>query len=343
MSKAELARRGRLPPETVRRLLTSRKANPHFSLVADLLRPAGLGSSSASSMFRRRTPRPTPNVSRHGSPAWARRSTARRPSKPRMSRQPNGSSPRRCCSPVMMRAWRARYRSHSTAPASTSTSVSSVDWRVERGQGRTLGLFSDLTAELSGDRSLAAREARPLLGEARRRVRASQFFKLRSATERRLAELKTPAVARRWGFRMNMSADSFASMFGKAARVSVKPKCFRGAERDRTVDLLSAIQALSQLSYSPNTLGVAVERGDILRRGLAMQGNPRVHRSDACGAPVGRPGVGTAARRRCPKRAGAGYFAGFAGAALSAGAVGRRGLVGGGLASALAGASFGRA
>ena len=43
---------------------------------------------------------------------------------------------------------------------------------------------------------------------------------------------------------------------------------FRGAERDRTVGLLSAIQALSQLSYSPNTLGGTAERGDILRRGV---------------------------------------------------------------------------
>jgi len=79
--------------------------------------------------------------------------------------------------------------------------------------------FLELTAELSGDRSLA-REARPLAREERRRKRASQFFKLRSATERRLAELKTPAVARQWGFRMNMSGDSFASMFRKAARVT---------------------------------------------------------------------------------------------------------------------------
>src|SRR5262245_1428506 len=43
MSKVELARRGRLPPETVRRLLTSSGANPHFSMVAELLKPAGLG------------------------------------------------------------------------------------------------------------------------------------------------------------------------------------------------------------------------------------------------------------------------------------------------------------
>src|SRR4026209_2294672 len=43
MSKAELARRGRLPAGAVRRLLTSNEANPHFSMVADLLKPAGLG------------------------------------------------------------------------------------------------------------------------------------------------------------------------------------------------------------------------------------------------------------------------------------------------------------
>jgi hypothetical protein len=40
-----------------------------------------------------------------------------------------------------------------------------------------------------------------------------------------------------------------------------------GDERDRTVGLLSAIQALSQLSYIPITLDVSVERGDILRSG----------------------------------------------------------------------------
>jgi len=89
----------------------------------------------------------------------------------------------------------------------------------ERGQARVLGFFLELTSELSGN-AVLAREARPLAGEARRRRRASQFFKLHSATERRLAELKTPPVARRWGFRMNMSSDSFASMFHKAARAT---------------------------------------------------------------------------------------------------------------------------
>jgi hypothetical protein len=86
---------------------------------------------------------------------------------------------------------------------------------VQRGQGSTLGFFLDLTAELSGDHGLA-RAARPLRPR-RAPKRASQFFKVRSRLERRLAEAKTPDVARRWNFRMNMSMDSFASMFRKAA------------------------------------------------------------------------------------------------------------------------------
>jgi hypothetical protein len=35
------------------------------------------------------------------------------------------------------------------------------------------------------------------------------------------------------------------------------PELLGGAERDRTVDLLNAIQALSQLSYSPTVGGRA--------------------------------------------------------------------------------------
>ena len=88
----------------------------------------------------------------------------------------------------------------------------------ERGQGRALGFFLELTSELSGDKDFA-REARPLAAGLRRRKRSSQFFPVRSPSERRLAELKTPPAARRWGFRMNMSADSFASMFRKSAAV----------------------------------------------------------------------------------------------------------------------------
>ena len=212
MSKAELARRGRLPPETVRRLLTSREVNPHFSLVADLLRPAGLG------LFIGRLDVPAERIqawlAHLGAPLYG--STAVEAS--------DVPPPERVLAEALPLA-RQDATVARALPVALYRTRKHLDFILlrrlarERGQGRTLGFFLDLTAELSGDRSLA-REARPLLSEARRRVRVSQFFKLRSATERRLAELKTPAVARRWGFRMNLSADSFASMFGKAARVS---------------------------------------------------------------------------------------------------------------------------
>jgi hypothetical protein len=219
MSKAELARRGRLPAETVRRLLTSPEANPHFSMVADLLKPAGLG------LFVGKLDIPAENapadpeqvqawLAHLGAPLYG--STAVKPS--------DVPPPERVFAEALPLARREASVARAM-PLALYRSRRHLDFSLlrrlarERGQGRTLGFFLELTGELSGDRSLA-REARPLAREARRRSRAVQFFKLRSPTERRLAELKTPTVARRWGFRMNMSADSFASMFRKAMRVA---------------------------------------------------------------------------------------------------------------------------
>jgi hypothetical protein len=83
-----------------------------------------------------------------------------------------------------------------------------------RGQGRVLGFFLELTSRLSGDPSFA-RAARPLR-PVEPRQNAIQFFAVRSKLERRIAEVRTPEVAKRWDFRMNMDLDSFASMFRKA-------------------------------------------------------------------------------------------------------------------------------
>ena len=47
---------------------------------------------------------------------------------------------------------------------------------------------------------------------------------------------------------------------GYAARIT--PRFFGGAEEDRTPDLLNAIQALSQLSYSP-TVNLINERVEL--------------------------------------------------------------------------------
>lgn len=79
---------------------------------------------------------------------------------------------------------------------------------------RALGFFLELTAELSGE-SYFATLAKSL--RDRRCTASLDFFHStsRSRRERESADDKTPAVARRWGFRMNMSEDSFRSMFEK--------------------------------------------------------------------------------------------------------------------------------
>jgi hypothetical protein len=75
-----------------------------------------------------------------------------------------------------------------------------------------VGFFLDLTAELSGDRVFLA-WAKPLRDH--RRTLTCDFFFVSGASEfqRRLAEERTPDVARRWGFRMNMDVESFRSLF----------------------------------------------------------------------------------------------------------------------------------
>jgi hypothetical protein len=82
-----------------------------------------------------------------------------------------------------------------------------------RRQKHALGFLLALTAELRKDRDLAAL-ARSFRDH---RVRASQdFFELpRSTFGRRLSEVRTPAVARAWGFRMNMELPTFEAMFEK--------------------------------------------------------------------------------------------------------------------------------
>jgi hypothetical protein len=73
-------------------------------------------------------------------------------------------------------------------------------------------MLLDLTAAVSGHAGLRDR-ARGLSDRRRRVPRylpepASEF-------ERRLADKRTPAVARRWGLRMNMSEDSVGEFVRK--------------------------------------------------------------------------------------------------------------------------------
>jgi DNA-binding phage protein len=213
LTKAELARRSRLPPETVRRLLSSGEGNPTLETVLGMLRPMGLGLKLAELPGSVEQAPADPELVRVwlaqlGAPLYGATAAA-------------GPAPR----PEYVLAEALQL---SRVDAAVARALPVALWRArealdmsdlrrlatERGQGRALGFFLDLTAELSGDRSLA-RAARPLRPH-RQSDRAAQFFKVRSRLERRLAEEKTPPVARRWNFRMNMSFDTFATMFHKA-------------------------------------------------------------------------------------------------------------------------------
>jgi len=219
MSKAELARRGRVPAETVRRLLTSKGANPHFAMLADLLRPAGLGFFVGKlEASTEEAPAPPELVqawlSHLGAPLYGSTAVA-------ASEVP---TPEHVLAEALPLA-RKESNVARALPVAFHHVRERLDFSLlrrlaaERGQERALGFFLDLTSELSGDEALA-REARSLATRVRRHKRASQFFKVHSPTERRLAEMKTPPTARRWGFRMNMPQDSFSSTFHKASSIS---------------------------------------------------------------------------------------------------------------------------
>jgi DNA-binding transcriptional ArsR family regulator len=82
-----------------------------------------------------------------------------------------------------------------------------------RNEGQALGFFLDLAGRLGGDPRLTAL-ARRL--RDRRRTRVRPFFAgPQGRRARALAQARTPALARRWGYLMNMDLESFASPFRK--------------------------------------------------------------------------------------------------------------------------------
>ena len=72
----------------------------------------------------------------------------------------------------------------------------------------TLGMLVELTAELAHLPELAPRAERWWKPHAA----ASAFFVRRNAFDSELAEARTPRVARKWGFLMNLGEDSFRSL-----------------------------------------------------------------------------------------------------------------------------------
>jgi hypothetical protein len=89
---------------------------------------------------------------------------------------------------------------------------------TQRDERQALGFFLELTGQLGGDRRLV-RRAHGL--RDRRRTALRPFFSAgRGSFARAAAQEKSPALARRWGFLMNMELESFATAFRKHVRAA---------------------------------------------------------------------------------------------------------------------------
>lgn len=94
-----------------------------------------------------------------------------------------------------------------------------LDWgKLEdsaRAQGSLplLGMLTELTASLAGLPQLAEK-ARRWWRPPREQL---HFFLPRNQFDRELAEHRTPPVARKWGFLMNMGEDSFRALYERHA------------------------------------------------------------------------------------------------------------------------------
>ena len=84
---------------------------------------------------------------------------------------------------------------------------------TERDERHALGFYLELTGKLGRDRRLVRRASG--LRDHRRTALRPFFSGGRGSFGMQLAHEKTPALARRWGFLMNMELDSFASAFRK--------------------------------------------------------------------------------------------------------------------------------
>ena len=222
LSKAELARKSGLRLENVRRLLVDRSAHPQLESILSMLRPLGL----ALAVVPRDQDEPLwedvvlARLAHYGAPLYGEVDAG----DPGLEivladglvlARENGSVARA----LPCAFWKCREKIYFPLLLEES---------LRRGQGQALGFFLDLTIELAKDRwakNSAHRQA--FEGAARSLhvrhmplpllVKPSQFFASTIRTERQLAEIRTPDVAKRWGFRMNMDLECFASLFRKVA------------------------------------------------------------------------------------------------------------------------------
>jgi hypothetical protein len=87
-----------------------------------------------------------------------------------------------------------------------------------RNERQALGFYLELTGQLGGDRRLVRRASG--LRDGRRTALRPFFSGGRGSFALAAARQKSPAVARRWGFLMNMELESFARTFRKHVPVA---------------------------------------------------------------------------------------------------------------------------
>jgi hypothetical protein len=87
-----------------------------------------------------------------------------------------------------------------------------------RDERQALGFYLELTGQLGGDRRLVRRASR--LRDRRRTALRPFFSGGRGSFARAAAQEKSPGLARRWGFLMNMELESFATAFRKHVSVA---------------------------------------------------------------------------------------------------------------------------
>ena len=87
-----------------------------------------------------------------------------------------------------------------------------------RDERQALGFYLELTGQLGGDRRLVRRASR--LRDRRRTALRPFFSGGRGSFARAAAQERSPALARRWGFLMNMELESFATAFRKHVPVA---------------------------------------------------------------------------------------------------------------------------
>lgn len=212
LSKTELARRSLLRPENVRRLLTDDAVNATLSTVLNMLRPLNLGLNVAVLS----TPPKTPSsdvlkgqLAYYGAALYGSRVD------PKMVPLPevvlvDGLVLAQESASVARTLPLAFWKTHKRLDFDRLLKEGEL-----RGQSRALGFFLDLTTLLSKDSVFEKASSRL---HVRTLSRPKQFFNPTTRRERLMAETRTPDVARKWGFRMNMDMESFESMFAKGAK-----------------------------------------------------------------------------------------------------------------------------